>query len=89
MSGTQQSKDPLDDNAAAFALAVTWGLTVCTNCTDEYSDKFTACYKYNDLALEVCSVRQVHGDDAMAATRRAIVAAVAEISRIETPPAIR
>ena len=81
--------NPLNNNGDALELAVALGLTVCTNCTDEYSAKFTACFKYNDLGLEVCSVRQDHGDDAMAATRRAIVVAAAEIGKVESPLATR
>lgn len=81
--------NPLNINGDALELVVALGLTVNTNCTDEYSAKFTSCFKYNDVGLEVCSVRQDHGDDALAATRRAIVIAAAEIGKVESPLATR
>lgn len=73
--------NPLTDDGDSLRLATYLGLSINTLCYDEYSEVFSSCYKYNDLALEVCSARWEHGADRHAATRRAIVLVAAEIGK--------
>ena len=75
--------NPLTDDGDALRLAVKLGLIVQSDCTDEYSKRYSACYKFDEDAMEVCSVRQEHDDDIYKATRRAIVMAAAEIGQAQ------
>jgi len=73
--------NPLTDDGDALRLSVKLGLVVQSVCYDDYDKLFASAWKYNEDAIEICSVREVYTKDPYAATRRAIVRAAAEIGK--------
>lgn len=76
-----QEWNPLTDDGDALRLAIKLGIVPQSKCSDEYDRLYAASYVYNDLGIEIASVREPYIDDPYAATRRAIVRAAAEIGK--------
>ena len=73
--------NPLSDDGDALRLAVRLALTVQAACADEYGRMYTRVDRWpNTGGSAIVSVDEF-GDDAYAATRRAIVRAAAEIGQ--------
>lgn len=72
------SWNPLTDDGDAFRLAVKLGLTVCP--ANGSTGNISEVYPGSSIQLRVDHGRaELHGDDPMAATRRAIVRAAAAL----------
>lgn len=82
LRGVQEPWNPLEDDGDALRLAVNLGLVVQPVCYDDYDKLFAAVYKYDDCAVEVCSVREPYDNGPYPATRRVIVRAAAEMGNL-------